>query len=55
KPAECMVLEDAVAGIQAGKAAGMYCVGFQTTTTGERLKAAGADLIVEDFVDLINS
>ena len=53
KPDDCMVLEDAVAGVKAAKTAKMYCVGFTTTTTAERLKGAGADMVVEDYFGLM--
>jgi beta-phosphoglucomutase len=47
-PADCLVLEDAVAGVQAARAGGMKCIGI--TFVGhhgpERLAAAGADLVV---------
>lgn len=43
-PHECLVLEDAVVGVKAAKAAGMYCVGVTTTNTAENLQQA--DLIV---------
>jgi len=39
-PAECVVLEDAVNGIQSAKAAGMRCVAVAHTFAEERLKAA---------------
>lgn len=40
KPAECVVVEDAVNGIQAAKAAGMRCVAVATTFPRERLQEA---------------
>ncbi len=47
-PARCLVLEDAVAGVQAAKAGGMKCiaVSFVGHHTPEKLKEAGADLVV---------
>jgi len=39
-PAECVVLEDAVNGIQAAKVAGMRCVGVAHTLASEALQAA---------------
>lgn len=53
KPEDCMVLEDAVAGVKAAKSAKMYCVGFTTTTTAERLSGAGADMVVDDYFGLM--
>ncbi len=46
-PAECVVFEDAQAGIQAAKAAGMYAVGI-----GDKRVLAEANLVVESFLDL---
>jgi len=43
-PAECVVFEDAVAGVQAARRAGMACVAVTTTVPAERL--AGADLVL---------
>ena len=40
KPEECVVVEDAVNGIQAAKAAGMRCVAVATTFSAERLQEA---------------
>ena len=43
-PAErCLVVEDAVTGIQAGKAAGAKCLGLSTSFSAEALEQAGAD------------
>ena len=39
-PAECVVVEDAVNGVQAAKAAGMRCVAVAQTFAPERLQAA---------------
>jgi HAD superfamily hydrolase (TIGR01509 family) len=48
-PAELLVVEDAVAGIQAAKAAGMKCLGIGTDDRAVALLAAGADYVVADF------
>lgn len=47
-PAECVVIEDAVAGVQAARSAGMRCVAISRPGhhAPERLAAAGANLIV---------
>jgi HAD superfamily hydrolase (TIGR01509 family) len=42
---ECCVVEDAINGIQAAKAAGMRCVAVATSFPAESLTAAGADLV----------
>jgi mannitol-1-/sugar-/sorbitol-6-phosphatase len=47
-PAECVVFEDAPAGIRAGKAAGTRVIALQTTERDEFLRRAGADWIVAD-------
>ncbi|KAF2761563.1 HAD-like protein [Pseudovirgaria hyperparasitica] len=47
--AHILVLEDAPAGVRAGKAAGFKVVALNTTHTIEQLKEAGADWIVHDM------
>jgi mannitol-1-/sugar-/sorbitol-6-phosphatase len=47
-PAQCVVFEDAPAGIRAGKAAGMRVIALQTTEQDNFLRQAGADWIVAD-------
>ena len=49
-PAECVVLEDAPAGIAAGKAAGMTVIAVRTTHVDGEL--TGADAIVDDVAAL---
>lgn len=44
-----LVLEDAPAGVRAGKAAGFSVVALATTHSIERLREAGADWIVRDM------
>jgi sugar-phosphatase len=46
-PGDCVVVEDAPAGIRAGKAAGTRVIACRTTAPEADLKAAGADWIVE--------
>ena len=41
----CVVVEDAVAGVQAAKAAGMRCVGVATSVGAQLLVDAGADVV----------
>jgi HAD superfamily hydrolase (TIGR01509 family) len=50
EPRHAVVFEDAVYGIQAAKAAGMYAVGVTTTSPAADLYKAGADLVVETLV-----
>jgi mannitol-1-/sugar-/sorbitol-6-phosphatase len=45
---DCVVFEDAPAGIRAGKAAGSRVIALQTTERDELLRDAGADWIVKD-------
>lgn len=53
-PAACFVVEDANAGVEAAKAAGMAALGVARADDAELLEAAGADLVVTtlDDVDL---
>jgi HAD superfamily hydrolase (TIGR01509 family) len=44
-PAACCVIEDAVNGVEAAKAADMRCVAVTTSFPAETLAAAGADLV----------
>ena len=46
---KALVIEDAPAGVKAGKAAGCQVVGLMTTHSIEQLKEAGADWIVKDM------
>lgn len=46
-PADCVVFEDAVAGVQAAKSGGMVAVGV-----GDPAVLAGANLVIDGFVDL---
>ena len=47
-PKNCVVIEDAPAGIRSGKAAEARVVALQTTERDELLRNAGADYIVKD-------
>jgi len=47
--AKMVVVEDAPAGVRAGKAAGFRVIGLATTHTVEQVKDAGADWIVRDL------
>ncbi|MBI3328623.1 MAG: HAD family phosphatase, partial [Nitrospinae bacterium] len=48
-PAECVVIEDAPAGVQAAKSAGMHCIAI--TNTVPRAQLQRADLIVDSLED----
>ena len=49
---ECVVIEDAPAGIRAGKAAGARVVALRTTADDAELREAGADWIVDNCAEL---
>jgi len=49
---DCVVIEDAPAGIRAGKAARAHVVAVRTTAGDEELRKAGADWIVDDCAGL---
>jgi len=49
-PAACVVVEDAIAGVQAARYAGMRCIAV--TTTNSALKLAAADIIVSRLDEL---
>jgi haloacid dehalogenase superfamily, subfamily IA, variant 3 with third motif having DD or ED/haloacid dehalogenase superfamily, subfamily IA, variant 1 with third motif having Dx(3-4)D or Dx(3-4)E len=49
-PAECVVIEDAPAGIQAGKAAGMKVIGVASSRLPEELSQA--DVVVHQLADM---
>lgn len=51
-PEDCLVFEDAKAGIAAAKAAGMKVIALTTTHTREQLSPAEPDLIVPDFTEV---
>jgi mannitol-1-/sugar-/sorbitol-6-phosphatase len=51
-PSECVVMEDAPAGIRAGKAAGARVFCLRTTATDPELREAGADWIADDLAAL---
>lgn len=49
-PARCVVVEDAVAGVEAARRAGMICLAVATTQPAERL--SDADLVVKRLTEL---
>lgn len=49
-PDRCIVMEDAVAGVEAAKRGGMHCVAVTTTNPAEKLKKA--DIIVSALTDI---
>lgn len=50
-PADCIVFEDALSGLQAGRDAGMYVVGLATTNPREVI-ADKCDFVVDGFYNL---
>jgi sugar-phosphatase len=49
RPQDCIVVEDAPAGIRAGKSSGARVLALRTTTNDAELSSAGADWIVDDL------
>ncbi|ORA27843.1 HAD family hydrolase [Mycobacterium aquaticum] len=53
-PAEAAVFEDAVAGVQAGRAGHFGCVvGVDRTGSADELRSNGADVVVRDLAELL--
>ena len=51
-PEKCIVFEDAIAGIQSGKAAGMSVIAITTSYPAEVLWKHTPDAVIESFADL---
>lgn len=51
-PSDCVVLEDAPAGVLAGRAAGMDVIALRTTHGDDELRAAGATAIIDNLAVL---
>jgi len=51
-PQDCLVVEDAPAGVRAGKLAGARVVGLAGTVSKQELEQAGADYVLETLGDL---
>ena len=52
-PTDCIIIEDAVNGVQAAKAAGAFCIGITSSFSAGVLKAEGSDLVVNDLSKLM--
>jgi beta-phosphoglucomutase len=52
EPARGVVVEDAIAGVQAAKSAGAVCIGVTNSHGADALKEAGADLLVHSLNDV---
>jgi beta-phosphoglucomutase len=50
-PGECLVIEDAPPGVQAGRAAGMRTLGVTNTVSEEALRKANADVVTHSLAD----
>ena len=48
-PSACLVIEDAVSGVTAARAAGSRCLGLTTSFSADQLTAAGADWTAADL------
>jgi HAD superfamily hydrolase (TIGR01509 family) len=54
EPSHAAVFEDALAGVQAGRAGGFgFVVGVDRVGQADALRAHGADIVVEDLADLL--
>jgi beta-phosphoglucomutase family hydrolase len=54
-PRNAAVFEDALAGVEAGRAGGFgYIVGANRANQADELRARGADVVVDDLADLLN-
>lgn len=51
QPHECLVIEDATQGIEAGRAAGMRTLGVANSVAAEALRAANADVVTGNLYD----
>ncbi|WP_434383529.1 HAD family hydrolase [Melittangium boletus] len=52
EPAACVVFEDAINGVLAARAAGMFAVGVTTLVPAEALREAGAHWVINDYTSL---
>lgn len=46
-PGECVIIEDSIAGVQAAKSAGGYCLAVTTTNPAHLLYDTGADRVID--------
>lgn len=54
EPANCAVLEDAIVGVQAGRAGNFgYVIGVDRVDHGDELRANGADIVVRNLEELV--
>ena len=50
-PADCVVIEDSANGVKAAKLAGMKCIGFRNTNSGDQ-DLSLSDMVIDDFTKL---
>ncbi len=50
-PSSCIAFEDSPSGMRAAAASGAYSIGIRSALDDAKLRAAGADMTVEDFTD----
>ncbi len=53
-PEDCLVIEDALNGIKAAKAAGMKSAGFTSYFDREAMEAEGADFVIGDLLEILD-
>ena len=52
EPHYALVIEDALSGVKAAKAAGALCAAVTTSFDAERLREAGADFVCDDLTNI---
>lgn len=52
EPSECVVVEDAISGVESGVSAGMKVIGYTSSVTEDRLRQAGAKFCVNNMNEL---
>lgn len=53
-PKDCLVIEDALSGIQAAKSAGMHCVAITSYFSREQLMAEQPDGVIDELTEILN-
>lgn len=54
-PAACLVIEDSLNGVRAGKGAGCYVVGLTTSYPASALQSAGADRVYGSYAEIAHA
>jgi HAD superfamily hydrolase (TIGR01509 family) len=55
EPVNCIVVEDSLYGIAAGKKAKMFTVGYTSSFSKEELRQAGADVVIDQFDQFLST